>query len=466
MAYLALSTLLDEFSQHIGDPGYYSGTTDGTGTNLTLVDSTLYSRFAKNNELLNKFVLLTSGTYSGQKRIIYDPTNGHYTASTGTARWLDALGGNSGTGVTYQIHGIDSTHKIDALNAARKLGFNRGFLVRPLAYDMVSGSPLPNGGFNLWNAAESMPLGWKDNGSAITTTHISGPNNNNIVNCVATGSDYLRTTPDFYADSLRLAGKTVSIYCDVQCDVASRARIGIDLDAGIQYSDEYFNYNATTTTAAYHPGDGAWYRLQLEDVAIPSTNGTIRFVLSVAGVVTAPNYARFSNFRVKGGNTMYEYPIPMMGFVDGVSYLEYAPLGALTRQDYADLWAEQSDWRYDEIASMQDEPSTTLGTVGRLMLTSPITEGYRMRAWGVGLLSSVSAMTDKMQIDNDKSLYLYNLAEHLLYKRLQGQARGQGERDEAKAFGEQSMEALAHAAEMERHLSRPHIPLRSVPMML
>lgn len=113
--------------------GMVRGTTTGAGTNATAVDSGM-AGFG-DDYFNDRYILLTSGTYSGHYRPISD-----YTSSSGTFTWLRVLAGGSGSGVTYEVYPFDPTWYTQALREACQ--FVR---LRPVRWSFSPWTPDDNG---------------------------------------------------------------------------------------------------------------------------------------------------------------------------------------------------------------------------------------------------------------------------------------------------------------------------------
>lgn len=109
------------------------GTTSGAGSTTTAVDSG-HAGWG-DDYYKDRYILLTSGTYSGH----YRPVSG-YTSSSGTFTWLRALAGGSGSSVTYEVYPFDPTWYTQALReAALKVQ------LRPLRWTWAPKLPLDQG---------------------------------------------------------------------------------------------------------------------------------------------------------------------------------------------------------------------------------------------------------------------------------------------------------------------------------
>lgn len=454
---LTLATMLTDLGRATGTLRR-SGTTTAAGSATTAVDSGLISPAPTNNMLKDFWLLGTSGTYGtlALRRFLDS-----HTGSSGTMTWLDALAGNFGSGVTYQLYTIDPQYLADALNDARLLCSK--YVFRQFTDFLVANSPVVNGCFTWWDATNAVPMGWVKSNSALTSVSNSGPNNNYVAKLTSSDATarWLETQPTFYADSLALAGKTIKLYCDMQSDTASHARVGVLLNSTKTYMDKYYNYNGTTTTSGYAPADALWYRAQNESVAVLSTINAVQFLMEIAHATAV---TRFSKFYITGGPRMTTYPVvgDWLGEPTDI-YVQTSP--DLTRRGF-----QSSSWirvkaNYEEIETSQNFASSATNRVGRLVLKGGgYPDGYLMKWVGKAYLSSVSLLTDSMEVDHDTKWYLYECAKYVLFNRLAEEHRHDDKlRDDYKKSASEAWQMKTNMEDKQEHASAGK-PDRAYPM--
>ena len=396
-AYLTLATLRQEFSEKIGD--WFTGTTTGAGSTTTAVCSDMAGlSYLPEPAVKNRWILLTSGTYSGSVR----PISG-FTASSGTITWQTALAGASGNAVTFEIHRIDPRSKLAALNMARRRASE--YLFRSIVdVGNVTGSLIFNGGFVHWSSS-TVPLGWRVSTATLAreAAHLTG---GSVILKTLAGSLDTYIQPYFpirmSTTDLVTAG-TMSMYADVRTGAASNARIYINTGTP---GDSYYS--------DYHSGDDGWTQLKLENKSI--TKNINKFFFSLNTETTTS--AQFTNVYSQGGPQVWQYAVPNT-YIGSPSQIRVATTSELTRKGGAGLdYLPVTNWDFiqDTLALAEDETALTTGLI-QFKGTRPL-DGYRMQWFGKGLLSSVSADTDSMEVDNDTSPYLYAWAKHLLFLRL------------------------------------------------
>ena len=401
---LALSTLLTELGHATGTLRR-SGTTTATGSTLTAVDSGLIGPAGYDDALKDMWLLGTSGTYGtlALRRLINNGSSTAYTAATGTMTWLDALAGNFGSGVTYQLYTIDPQYLVDALNDARRLC--QKYLWREIVdIGHVTGSRIFNGGFVHWSSA-AVPLGWRNNST--TMSRVSAPLTGNSIQLTGAAGSIDTYTQPFLPIRESLTDlestNTISLYADVITSTASHARIRI-LVGTSYYSD-------------YHAGDNIWAQLKLENKSVDKGAGA-RFALHIEG----NNTAQFTNVYTKGGPQVYQYAVPST-YMPGSFQIGIADSSDLTQMGGAGLYYRPTtNWRFVRDVMMLDEVEAATVT-GLVQFDSPPPNGHRMQWLGRGFLSSVALLTDEMEVDNDTSFYLYAWAKWSLFNRLAGERR-------------------------------------------
>lgn len=254
-----LDATMQLLSKDIGD--YWAGTTTGTGTAETLVDSLLKS---KANDWIGDapqehMDRITSGTYDGEERAILSLDN-----TSGTLTVL-SHSGIIASSITYEIHRLFSaSEKRRALIAAAKEAF-------PSIYRKIRDTSksvnnwLENGDAEIWTLSTT-PDDWVVSGVTCAKNTTSPYYSRGVTSARLSGTagyHYQSNTEN--PDLIQLAGKTITFSMDVWGNVANDARISL--------------YDGTTTTYSdYHAGNSAKATLSLS-ATIAATPSTVRVAI-------------------------------------------------------------------------------------------------------------------------------------------------------------------------------------------
>ncbi len=230
-----------ELSRQLGD--FWNSTTDGAGSTTTLVDSALKA-YADDWIQDWSWVMLTEEPAGAAA--IYDIRKvSSLDNSSGTLTVLD-FDAAPGTGIDYELHRLFHP---DDKNAALVYAARNGFpaiheKVRDESF--VAGNWLTDGSFEIWTSSSEL-TNYTASGPTLTQTSTANLFKHGTYSAKISGSvGYLEQTVSEWDDLKHLAGRNVTLSCQVHSDTADDLRIAIVYDGtNIEYSD-------------YHPGDSAW----------------------------------------------------------------------------------------------------------------------------------------------------------------------------------------------------------------
>ncbi len=230
-----------ELSRQIGDR--WASTSTGAGSTTTFVDTAL---MAQANDWIQDqaYIMLTEEPASTAS--IYDIRK--VTAldnSTGTLTNL-AFSQAPGTGIDYELHRLFHPDvKNNALVYAARAGFP-AIHEKVRDESFVAGNWLTDGSFEIWTSSSAL-TNYTASGVTLTQTSTANLFKHGTYSAKISGSTgYLEQTVSEWDDLKHLAGRNVTLSCQVHSDTASDLRIAIVYDGtNIEYSD-------------YHPGDSAW----------------------------------------------------------------------------------------------------------------------------------------------------------------------------------------------------------------
>lgn len=353
---------------------WFEGTAD-SGTKTSIVDTELLDKATKPS--VGQYILFASGDYNGQIRRLHT-----YDEDNRSIIWERPLAGNPSTD-TYEIHSFHPDDIKDAINYAR-------FAVYPWIYryyddttrttrknqhkytipSYIKGGPyeafegkwasisitdqlLDNPGFEDWTG--SSPDDW-DTPTNITTaedTDLLMSGSSSSCKCTSTTS--AGSMYQTVSGHADYAGQRMSFSIWVYCMTTSRIKAAI--------------YDSSATEGDYHAG-GGWEQLTVS-YTMPASPTALK-----AGVTVASGTAL-------------------------VFYL-----------DDAVLWSGQR---------VADEPGTPLygwtAKDGIFEYRKSLVGDRPLRLKGIGYLSSVSADTDEMELDDPQTELLYAEAACFLYRR-------------------------------------------------
>ena len=384
MGTTALSVIRQEVSEEIGD--WLSGTSTATGSSTTLVDSGLKYR---PDDYFNGFwLLITSGTYAGSERFI-----SVFTSSSGTITWLAALAGNSGSGVTYEIHRFRPLDITGAINDARIEAYP--YLHRRVIDEsLVTGSHLLDGGFEDWSSTTVLN-NWTNTGTG-TFAQRTTPVNGRLWDKYA-----VTVTPGGANGGIR-QGQAQNVGLSDLCGhtVYFKAWVnGTAADAIIRITDDDGNTDSDAVAAS-----ATWELLECQRT-IKSDSVTVQFDILSPG----NNAFYVDNARVTGPAN---YRYRMFTHLEDILEVGYqSASGGLNNYPCDDLVAKLPYVRLKNSRYIYD------GTKREIFLMDSPLDNRKLRIIGKGPLSSVSADADTMELDGNHIRVIVALAASKLYKR-------------------------------------------------
>jgi hypothetical protein len=328
----------------------------------------------------NEFVLVTSGTYTGKRKVAT------YTAgATPQIAWTKVFSGNIASGVTYELHTFDPDLITDALNWARVDAYpyvgrvldnttiftqenvhkytlpstvkdvRQVYLGNWVGAD-VDENLLSNGDFEDWTGAA--PDDW-DTPTNITTAKES---NEDFVmkgdySCKCTGTSSAGSIYQTVSTPSTYSGMRVSLQVHVYCRTATRLKASI--------------YDTSANEGSYHSGNGwEWLEVSYNVPASPTL--------------------------LKGGVTC----------LAGTAITFYIDEAILTISDMPVSTPGQPVWHWRQVDNV-------------LEFIDHTPPAFRpIRIVGTGYATAVSADTDTMEIDAPQTDILYAGALTYLYKQL------------------------------------------------
>jgi len=377
------ATLREYLSRQIND--WMDGTADSGSSKNSIKDAELQDK--PRQPSVGQFVLITSGTYAGQVRRI-----SKYTEITQEIIWERPLAGAPSAADTYEVHSFDPDDLKEAINHAR-------LAIYPYVYQYIDDATMvsredqhkytlptsiKDGPFEVrlgkWASVDiddqlltnadfedwtgSAPDDW-DTPTNITTAQEDDwvLNGNHSCKCTATTS-----AASFYQTKTGhagYAGQRMSFSIWVYCMTASRIKAAI--------------YDASATEGDYHEGKG-WEQLTVS-YTMPSSPTALK-----AGVTVA------------AGTVLTFYV------------------------DEAVLWSGQ------RVADALGDPLYNwTNKNGVLEFPYSITSERPIRVIGMDYLSSVSADTDTMELDDPQTNLLYAEAALYLYRQYLAKTPSQGQ---------------------------------------
>ena len=262
MANLTHVLARQRLSENLDDYRSQSLTSNGNAGGTAIVDTTLAQLSPDTDFCKDWWVQLTSGTYSGQIRKV-----SAYATSTTTITLISAFGGQVLSGVTYELHVIHPTAKLNALNRGLEELYP-SFLYLPLRdKTLVLDNLLSNSDFESYTSPDFANWTRAETAAAETTIYFHGSQSAKLTSGAAAVAQ-LYQAPTININEV--TGKTVTFWGQVYATAASAARLRLSFDGG-----------STFTNHAYHSGDDQWERQTLA-VAVPTTATSIRAYCEVA----------------------------------------------------------------------------------------------------------------------------------------------------------------------------------------
>lgn len=281
-------------ARQVGFDIFATGTADSGGSTSTLKDSPLQLR--EDDFYIGAHVYLTSGSPTFTELLVTDSTQ-----STGVLAVRPTLGAAPDT-LTYELLPFSATQIHNAIEEVLWSLFEEGRLSREVwIRGLVAGSPAYNAGFDYWDGGFStVPHGYEfaTGSTAARETSIIAISDSSLKLTNST----VRPKQEYRRFLLDLVGNTVTMYCWVYTTAASNARINLRyIDGG----------TTTNNNSDYHDGNAGWTLLSKE-VAIPVTAEDVQPIFDAGATA-----AYFSDWFIRSGNTIMEYPFPIGLMPDG-----------------------------------------------------------------------------------------------------------------------------------------------------
>ena len=273
----AYSTLRQNLNRMLGVP--FIGTTTGAGSTASLVSTDLQKwDQAKDDQFIDMWCLLTSGTYAAASAIVTD-----YTASSGTAVPRPSWAGAPGTSVTFEVMPYDPAQVLAAFQRATDTLYpppgHKGLFKTLYDTTYVTGNWLPNSHFEDWTLT-TVPDHWVVVSATITeeTTIIRGPLGSSAMKIVGSGATHGAYVSNVeWPQLLGLRGKTISLAGGVYASAAGPV---------LQIYTKGSTTAASTTSSSAHTGSTEYEQLTIEDLTIPADLTDIK-ITCLAGSATA-----------------------------------------------------------------------------------------------------------------------------------------------------------------------------------
>ncbi len=402
-----LATIRQGTLEHIGE--WYSGTctANGAANGTTLIDTTNLSDFG-DDKFNDWWVLLTSGTYSGQARRVLD-----FIQSTGTITVNIAFGGQVVSAVTYELCKYHPTRQVRwAINKALGLIFPN-LHKQVVNDDLVAGNWLPNGGFEDWTVSTNPDM-WAG-GTGVTTRNtrlftgtVSWYWGNYGLIVTRNGTDVSAyTSQAFWPPLADLFGKTVRMEGWTACATATRTRLTLTTLIG--------STEVATTSSAYNTA--SLTQLLRTDEFSVSKMSDCDIITAAIQVNTGNTNAYWDNVRLMGPDC-YVYALPL-AFQNKTPEQVWIQTGSWAHGDERPCDDRGDTYPYQQLSgdAWKVEYDTTLGLwLLRLNTTLPI--GYRMRLKGTEYIGTVTSDTDTVPLNPPQLNVLYPLAAQVLYESL------------------------------------------------
>ncbi len=379
---------MQELSKQIGDS--WQSTTTGAGTSATLVDTALK---AKANDWIQNdpYAFLTEEP--GGSAAIYDERKiSSLDNSSGTLTTI-AFSAAPGSGIDYEVHRLFTpSDKRIALLYADHAGFP-AIHEKVRDESFVAGNWLKDGSFETWDNSSTL-TNWTESGLTLTQTSTATLFKHGTYSAKVDGSTgYFEQTVSEWDDLKYLAGKNVTLTCQVHCDTADDLRIAVVYDGtNIEYSD-------------YHDGDSTWTAdndpLSVQ-IAIDDNPTAIKFRIYHD---TAAGVSYVDDFRLIG-------PDGARLYIGGLGLAQNTPHGVYVEQsDYN----QRDPWLRLDMTPFNFEDG---------YMTTPGLKDRRLRIEGMGYLdflasgSSSTAWTATINIESPQTDILVAQAALYLYTRM------------------------------------------------
>lgn len=352
MATTALSRLRAMLAYPTGTYISASATGAGAGDGTTVVSTDIVKYDA--NTLKNRWLLLTSGTYSGQARRISS-------VSSSTITVTSAFGGQVASAVTFEVVPWDPAIAHAMLQQAMRTLYSfptsrgtRGLFLNVPDETLVTDQRIATNHDFETAVADSEITGWtRTNSPTLTSITTAGlvKHGTRSLRIVAGGS-VGRLYQAITLPIKEAVSKTVSFRCWTYATAASTGRIGLSFDNGSNF-----------TYSDYHGGSDEWEDLDV-DAAVPADADSVRVYLEVV----ASGTAHFDLARAWCGKiTDYTLPTSIIGGPYSMLYQVYEdkPTGTMEEAPYRPYVAGVASGRILRLEGIGrlTVPTTDAGTV-------------------------------------------------------------------------------------------------------
>lgn len=282
---------------------YYSGTNTGTGT-ATVVDTEI-QRW-NTGRLTNRWVLMTSGTNSGNARQISS-------VSSSTATVAPAWAAANANGNTFRILPYDPTIMNNAIQQACRTAWPKrvgrgaamGLYVRTTDETLIADNLLLNPSFELGTFTSWTNIGTPTN-TANATRRVHGSQSAQIAASGAT--EGIEQDVLALLDMDRIVGKTFRFQGWVWASVASAVRLRVTFDG------------TTFTNGPWHVGDDEWEGPSIHTISVSIPAGATEAMVSCE--VTDGNTGYFDLVSA-WVDPIWEYTMPTAFYPNGPSRMLY-----------------------------------------------------------------------------------------------------------------------------------------------
>ncbi len=364
---VTLSALRRNLGLLIGDYEIGEVTSDGNAGGTTFLDAAFGARILTDNVRKGQWVLITSGTYSGAEGFITSTTQ-----SNGTITVSATLGGKILDGVTYEIHQVRPSLKLQYLNRA----LERAYPYIHKRYDdrsLITRNVLLNANFEDWTLS-TVPDSWVSSGGATVaanTSVVRDGSKSASFTTVAYATDYLYQSLTQNPALADLAGTTVTAYAwarQLTSALAAYIEAVVTDSAGTA---------VTYTGSAGSAAGNIWEKISCSGIVVP------------VGVSAIQKRLRPG----KNGTTFFDY-----AHLAGTPYEQRMPTG----MDYLLAAYQGNDWD-DWVYGETETPLLGCEMVIRdgvryIHFDELPTEGKKLRLVGYGRFTALSADTDTVEM--------------------------------------------------------------------
>lgn len=382
-------------SQGISD--WRTDTTSSTSGAGTLVCSRLADEV--DDHFNTQFILVTSGTASGDRRRIQD-----FASASGIISPYLAFSGSIAASVSFELHRLDPAVKDQCVKEACRDTYP--YLRKEIVdKTLVGNNPLPNSHFEDWVANTTKPDNWASAGASLTiaanTTaenYRSGAKSVAITRLGTNG--YLYISEAEWPQLLDFQNTTLSFYAWAKSSATAQTRIQIYTKTGTVEA---------TTNGSYHTGGGEWEKLENLNVSIPDKLADIEIRLSSD---TANTVCYADNVYISGfPNYKYLVPKQFVGWPTHVYYQHDSSSLGFGCDDVDEQlpWVELFGWH-----KVDD------GTNKYITFDYAVPESRKLILKGFGYLSQPTGDTSNIEVDEPEVKALVAYASYLMYERLAG----------------------------------------------